>query len=170
MPLTTIAKFHKIQVFDNLLLWNKHGLVILRTGFGTFSYSWTHRGPLAIAAFLAKLSPEYLAKKLLGHNAYQIDHDATVAAIKHEILSLRSADCLTRESAREEWNILKGYDPLFNQDFRWWMDETSLDDPGEYSRTKLSEDFEQFWTSIWLPEMQPELNRIAGAAAEAASF
>ena len=52
------------------LMWDNSGLVIIHGESGTWSHRWACRGQATMPAFLAKISPKYLATKLLGEAAY----------------------------------------------------------------------------------------------------
>jgi hypothetical protein len=99
--------------------------------YGNYSYWWSNTGTRDFRLFLIDLDDGYLIGKL--HPQREYDGDETEKNIKEHIVRRRREGCMTKEEAREEWNLLKEEDLETREGFAFWWRETKIDDAHELS-------------------------------------
>lgn len=157
------ATFHSIYVREPYgawcnLLWNDRGRVILLSDYGCWSYPWTHRGDKSVPEFLLELEREYTGKKFLGNDVYEQDHDATVTAIREQIVMERKDRDITADTAADEWLLAQNYADG-EIDFSEWGNTTQLQDQWECRRRMICSDWTNLWERLWVPLLVPELSK-----------
>ena len=101
--------------------------------YGNFGHKWPSNGfGECFRTFLLGCDADYIRRKLCHDTDY--DGRATCAAIKEEILRARRAGGMTRERAREEWDLLAKHDDVYSEyDLILWSQNSTID-PSEISR------------------------------------
>jgi hypothetical protein len=122
--------------------------------WGNYAYTWTHPGA-EFRQFLARLTPDYLYKKLLhGQKSEVFDGEATTACIKEAI---RLKDVAHTEEKGRSWKrhnaelrSVEKFAPMAEeQDFQAWQSETTLDEPWQYRCTRPEPQAMSFCTKVW---------------------
>jgi hypothetical protein len=127
------------------------GFLGVFSDYGNYAYHWTHFGD-DFKKFLSQLHWDYLYGKLMqGRDARLYDGEATLRGIQKRIVELRREGTLTREQAREEWDLAIGseIDDRYSNGFSVWHRDTQLDDANELYETKNDLQCEQFCQKIW---------------------
>ena len=143
------------------------GLLMVESSFGNFAYSWSSCG-MDFRKFLSKISLNYFAQKVRGHDAEVFDDEASSQAILHRLDQVRNAilagehpgltladieiDLKEITAFCEEIHAFSAYPPQMIMAF----EQLSLEHPDlfeglpEYCiKTKLDPQVEQFWTTFW---------------------
>lgn len=136
------------------------GCLTIMSDWGNYAYWWfgdngDHRD------FLASCGVDYIENKLAGGKS-EIDHDATVAGIKERICRRRREGGLSREEARDEWELLQGVDFESERDMWHWYDNTELDDAAEVLCHRHPLQLQMFMRRCW-PLLVAEMLRDYGA-------
>ena len=129
-------------------------IVITSTGFfaavsdfGNYAYAWRDAGCNDVRKFFinAHKNWDYFAHKLGGEHSQDYDDVATLKNVKEHLLELRRRKRLTCELARDEWDLLRDCNDLYNShDFERWYERTVLDDAYELRREKINTHIEIF--------------------------
>lgn len=137
-----------------------HSLVI-QGSYGNFVYTWSDPG-IPFREFLAQLDTYYATKKLAGTDR-ELDGPATLKAIKEALITLRKEGYLTRDRARDEWDLLP-VEIEGDGDFHRWLDHTELECATEYAEMKPGpqmRDFMRMYQMFW-PAFATALRAING--------
>lgn len=125
--------------------------LIAATSFGTVSHHWSSMGQPA-AKFLPRLERDYALSKLWGLRAFETDVEATMVAVRHDIIEARRHGDITADEAREAWDSLPD----------WATDDDELMDAAKESsylmsamcdggcrRTRINPQADGFWRYLW---------------------
>ena len=142
------------------LLWRPSGRVIIISDYGNWSYYWGHRGSKSTAAFLVELDIHYMGKKMLGAELEEFSLDSTFKRICEGILSARYSGDLSKDNARNEWELAQELDEG-DISFEGWglSSEFFREDWYEYSCKEMVSEWTNFWDRLWVPLILPELNK-----------
>jgi hypothetical protein len=133
-----------------VIIIDSRGFLGVFSDYGNYAYHWTHFGE-DFKRFLAQLDWDYLYGKLMqGREARVYDGEATLRAILRHIVELRREGRLSRESAREEWDLAKNSELDHHTDggYSLWHHETQLD-AHELYETRNDLQCEQFCQKVW---------------------
>lgn len=128
------------------------GLVCCNTDYGSYSY-WWHAFGDDIIAFLLQINTGYLLSKVSPRDEY--DGDETEKAIKRLIIQARRDGDLSREDAREEWDLIGDTDLERSEGFALWLRDTRLDskhgfsDLWELARRGVNRQAAMFAERVW---------------------
>ena len=112
-----------------IIFIDETGCFTALSDWGDVGYRWNQRGlpEGGFKRFLIQCEDSYLISKF-GSQRREYDPEATLEAVKHDILQSRRDGQLSKEDAREEWDGLQTYDNLSNDhDFSQWYTTTKLD-------------------------------------------
>ncbi|MBJ9658822.1 hypothetical protein I5588_30335 [Burkholderia multivorans] len=130
------------------------GEILINSDYGNYAYSWGNMGA-PIKQFLAHIGRDYLLDKLAGLSRFEFDFDASVAAVKREILQQRRDGSLDRDEAREAWNDIpadnQGKDLFIHELFR--IDSLG-EEPWHFVEDRERPCLAGFWTHVWVPFAQ----------------
>jgi hypothetical protein len=121
--------------------------------WGNYAYQWTAPGG-EFRAFLAKLTPDYLHKKLLhGQKSEVFDGVKTMATIRAAIVT-RDAASLKKSKRNWRWytaeiDAVEQRTPMEQEDFDAWCSETRLEEPWQYRCTMPEPQAMSFCTKVW---------------------
>lgn len=148
------AVFTEINVRDKydwarVLLERTRARVVIISSYGEWSYYWSHPGE-SLPELLLDVCSSYLGEKLLGSRLMEYDDEKTWENIRRWILQYRREGCITRDRAREEWDLVDSCDS-----FADWCGETSFGDPWELQVKSMAGTWQSFWSRIWEPLVLP---------------
>lgn len=126
--------------------------------WGDVGYRWPQQGwgDGDFRKFLLSCDDYYLTTKF-GRGRKEYDPKRTLACVKEHILTHRRDARLTKEEARQEWDLLRTYDELDREfDFSQWYSATQLDDPGEFYCMRYVSDVTHFVAHV-LPRLRDVL-------------
>jgi hypothetical protein len=130
---------------------DSNGFLGVVSDFGNYAYHWSaFEGDFK--RFLGQLEADYLYGKLMqGRDARIYDGEATLRAIQKRILELRHKKRLTREKAREEWDLAKDseVDDRFSNGYSLWYRDTDLEDAHELYETMYDRQCWAFCEKVW---------------------
>lgn len=115
--------------------------------YGNYAYLWSSIGTKDAREFFIDAHERwtYFASKLSSRTEY--DADATLKAVKTHILSDRRNGGLSKEEAREEWDLLSDCNYLENDYFfNRWIEGTRYGDAWEFRVDRYPCDVESFCT------------------------
>jgi hypothetical protein len=129
--------------------------------YGCFGYWWGCPGR-EFRKFLCQVDDDYLGRKL-ARGRHEFDGEESVKAIRYRICYLRREQCLTREQAQIEWNLvhpkpkgcswmsrLGAFSNMDNEvEAHEWYLETKLDDPAEFLRYRIPMQIQMFIKRLW---------------------
>lgn len=127
------------------------GFLGIFSDYGNYAYHWSSFAG-DFKKFLSGLEADYLYGKLMqGRNARIYDGEATLRGIKKHILELRHKRRLTREDAREEWDLANDseIDHHFSDGYTLWYRETKLQDAQELYETMVEPQCWAFCEKVW---------------------
>lgn len=139
------------------------------TDWGNYAYAWRAFGPADFREFLLGINDGYLLSKISVREEYQSDE--TLVNVKQHLIASRVAKDLTRETAREEWELLENCDDLRNEHDWWrWTSQTELNCLGDdglvvYDRPQQAKAFVQL---LW-PRFKDMLRKELAEEKEAGS-
>ena len=81
------------------------GEITIQSSFGTWGNIWTACG-CPFKVFLQRAEFDYVFTKFMGVHLERFDGDATFAQIQKDIVSQRKTSGLTKDEAREAWNLV----------------------------------------------------------------
>lgn len=142
----------------HLIQEDRHGVeLLLNSGYGTFSYHWSHCGE-EYRKFLIGLDKAYLLGKLVpSADLIMYDNEATVRDLRRHILTMRREWQVTDSVARELWDETIDLDSFLSADefLRACRDCEALtvhiQDIYEFCRTRRHPRYDRFWETVWLP-------------------
>lgn len=158
-PLTVVVNKRMVEAYEirqgHEWVWfavsdepRNHSLVI-QGSYGNFVYTWSDPG-VPFREFLAQLDSYYATKKLAGTDR-ELDGPAILKAIKEALLTMRKEGYITRDRARDEWDLLP-VEIEGDGDFHRWLDHTELVDAHEYAVMKPGpqmRDFMRMYQMFW---------------------
>lgn len=127
------------------------GFLGIFSDYGNYAYHWSSFGG-DFKDFLSGLEWDYLYGKLMqGRDASIYDGEATLRGIQKHILDLRHRKRLSREQAREEWDLAKGseIDERFSNGYSLWYRDTNLEDAHELYETMCEPQCRAFCEKVW---------------------
>lgn len=108
--------------------------------YGDWSYRWSQRGlpeGLTFRHFLLQCDDDYVLRKIAPIQEY--DPESTLQGIKETISGMRRERQLTKEEARDEWELPYMNEGLCDEFQFWnWAQATELVDTHEFYCTKYS--------------------------------
>lgn len=133
--------------------------------YGTYAYFWSDAEG-CFREFLSRLGSDYYLSKFGVREEY--DGAETLKFVKRSIIEQRSDGGLSRDGAREEWNLLGENDGLDQRDnFVLWCQATQLGDAHEYACSSMPGDACRFAQYVW-PAFVAMLRTELAAEAKAA--
>lgn len=127
------------------------GIVSVISDYGNWNYWWTHIGVPDIRQFFSGLDHDYLMRKFDPEQ--HVDLDATLVAVKRRILELRRSGELTKDGAREEWDIAENElsaNPVeADAAVDRWARETKLEEYWEIIQTDFESGLRWFIKKQW---------------------
>lgn len=112
--------------------------------YGNYAYIWRCTGRDDFREFLlsAERDWDYFARKLAPERVY--DEESTANSIRKAILEQRADKHLTKEVAREEWELFSRSSFESEFDFHEWLLNTELEDAGWLACYETNGDAVQF--------------------------
>lgn len=117
---TTEAKVYQLRQIKNsddycswaditVRSWDGGGTIDIQSDYGSYAYGWRHTGRKNFLEFLLKLNFHYFMGKcrMQDGGGYTFDSEASVNEIYSTILRWRKENGLSKEKARELWNLMK---------------------------------------------------------------
>lgn len=125
-----------------VLFLDNAGCFTALSDYGDWSYRWNQRGmdQPDMRYFILSCDDDYLLRKI--NPAKEYDPEKTTAAIRELILGMRRETQLTKEEARDEWELTSSLDTEY--EFGSWMRDTNLPDASEVWCVKHSEQARAF--------------------------
>lgn len=122
--------------------------------YGDWSYRWNIRGldeGVTFRHFLLQCDDDYILRKIAPIQEY--DPESTLQGIKETILGMRREKQLTKEEARDEWELPDRHEGLCDEFQFWgWTQDTELSDTHEFHCTKHSDR-----AKVFLKQCMPRL-------------
>jgi hypothetical protein len=87
--------------------WPKGGSIDIQSDYGNYSNSWCSIGERDFREFLLDLEFSYFMGKVRGHDYLRFSLEKTIAEVKADINEQRRDGEITKEKARECWDILE---------------------------------------------------------------
>lgn len=130
--LTTVRRYTVRRSYDRGRFYLDGNTLLVHSSYGSYAYYWSHPGD-SIRRFLVGCDTSYIASKLCPMSWRPVvDFEASTKRIRERILELRRCSEISREDAREEWNLADFEDEVGMQE---WYAETHLADCYEYLAT-----------------------------------
>lgn len=143
------------------LQWDaRSGQVTITSDYGHWSYYWYSIGTQTLAKFLSGLDHDYMGNKMLGTNMYVFNEAETAQAIWKEIVRNRRDKVFSKSKARTEFENLQ-YFADGEYDFRMWVENSTIPDAWDCSRTTTNPTWMNFWNRMWIPFIKPKLLQIS---------
>lgn len=112
--------------------------------YGNYAFWWSHAGS-CFRRFLTNIDAGYLLGKISRSSEY--DGDRTVKAARRHILEQRKEGGVTKEWAREEWDLINDHSSLDSREsFAMWWQNTKIDCAHEFSVFDFPGDAKAFAT------------------------
>lgn len=149
-----------------VLMWDSRGIVTLHTDHGSWVYQWPPQNlgaGVSMPEFLAKLESSYAGKKFMGLAFKLLDVEGTVVGVKEHVLQGRRDGDFASDEAREIWNEVKYIADEGDIDI-WMHSSPTLDEAHEFLAYTPDPQWTSMWEQLWVPLLQPELARLAGAS------
>lgn len=127
-----------------IVVMDSSGYFSAVSDFGNYAYKWSAFSG-DFRKFLLGLDSCYLLGKISERSYF--DEAEVTRHIKEAILRYRKTGSLTRERAREEWDMVD--DIQDETTFYNWCLETSLSDPSEYGHRDFPSDAQGFAHRVW---------------------
>ncbi len=149
------------------------GMISICSDYGNYGYWFGAPGCRGIRAFLVGCdgSPSgYIAVKLSdGERAY--DGDGVLRDVKKHILDHRRHRDMTREDARDEWDLLEEHGKLeHKEEFHDWYKETKIDCAYEFYADKIPGQLQGFMEHCWPVFVEAVKKELAAEDAFASAF
>ena len=110
------------------------GMLAAVSDYGDYAFAWRHFGCGGdFRRFVLQINSDYLADKL-SYNGKCIEYDraGTVKKIKRTICEWRRERQVTKQWARDEWNLIEDNDNLHGEyEYILWYQTTKFDDASE---------------------------------------
>lgn len=123
--------------------------------YGNYAF-WWHAFEGDFRAFFAQCDDGYVLGKLAKRDYY--DGEATRTRIREHILEYRRDGWLSKDRAREEWDLLNRCGVDSREDFARWYDETKFDDAAEFAKYDHEPDARMFAERV-LPVLREALRK-----------
>lgn len=110
--------------------YEKHGKFVCTSEWGTYSYHWNAIGSRHFKEFLVDLDDGYVINKLYGGRPDYLDVDASIAAIKREIIKARRTHESYRIQKKYTYNPIEWETIYMDKDLArtCWEEAESLDE------------------------------------------
>jgi hypothetical protein len=132
------------------------GEILFHTSYGTYAYIWScMANPLKQFLTSAARRGEcgYIMSKFAGAELMEVDNEATANAYREVVLGDRREGRLTKEQARDDWEVIKlseggSIETLVNA-----VAETNTFDGNchEYIRNRMKPAHRHFWNEVFVP-------------------
>lgn len=126
--------------------------------WGNVGYRWPQAGwgDGDFRDFLLDCDNSYLESKF-GQERREYDPEATVESVRNGLLRARREGYLTKEEARDEWNLLRRHFNLSDEsDFSEWFSETKVDAAGEHHHTRYVREVTSFIEHV-MPRLREQM-------------
>ncbi len=132
-----------------MFLVTHDGAVTTISDYGNYSYWWGSTGMSDIREFLIKISVDYMLGKMAPQSEF--DGEAAKKFIKEHILDLRRAGDLTKEEAREEWDLIENADFYDAHGFGYhdWCNSSSIEGRYEFYQSDTPKQAKLFAERVW---------------------
>ncbi|HEX7906722.1 MAG TPA: hypothetical protein VF534_01335 [Paraburkholderia sp.] len=120
---------------------------------GPYAYSWGNMGS-PLKQFLCQISRDYIITKLTNGNDTEFDFDASLAAVKKEILRMRKERELSHFQARMAMDDIPSEDEGQDQFIRRLWDMEAFrngDPPTEFVKERECPQITGFYKNVWIP-------------------
>lgn len=116
-----------------IFLLDSTGMFAAFTDYGNYCYKWTHHGKADFRIFLLGIekSASYVCEKLGGRRDRFMPKE-TVQNIKERVIEYRRDGSLTKERAREEWDLVESIDFDDPRGMYDWVNDSKLSEAYEY--------------------------------------
>lgn len=115
--------------------------------YGSYAYWWSSAGD-DFRRFLIGRDDDYVVGKLAP--GYEYHGDATLAAVKEAIIQVRRSGALTRDEARDEWELMDDHSEMQQHcDFAMWSATTAIESAHECYRSRRSPRAVAFYAKVW---------------------
>ena len=115
--------------------------------WGNYAYYWSHAGACFRSA-LANFDGDYVLNKIARRDVY--DGEATGADVRRHILEYRRDGHMTKEEAREEWDLFIEHERLESREcFAWWYRDTKIGDASEFASHDYPSQAKWFSVKAW---------------------
>ncbi len=131
--------------------------------YGNYAFWWAH-AEMEFRTFLCQLEPDYLCSKIAPGRVYY-GHE-TEKNVRRAILDARRRMSISKEDAREEWDLVGEVDLSAAEGFTLWYQDTKLPDAYELSSYGTEPQAVAFAERVW-PALRAALQ--AEMAAERAA-
>jgi hypothetical protein len=135
--------------------------------YGPFEHYWSHCGGEDTKwwSWLEDTDQDYFFKKITDHKHREFDFDATLCALKADLLEKRRDGDIRKGQARAAWDTLEEWDTGMALDAvmdRLYSDRDlsavfGWDDLGCYARERVKPAMQGFWERIWRPFIEQAL-------------
>lgn len=146
-----------------IVFLDEAGCFAALSDYGNWSYRWNQRGlpeGLTFRHFLLQCEDDYILRKIAPKKEY--DDEASLAAVRETILGMRREKQLTKDEAREEWELTDSYEGLSDEHQFWgWAQQTELPDTNELYLTKHPEDARRFLEHV-MPRLREAIKNEMG--------
>jgi len=120
-----------------IFLIDSTGMFAAVTDYGNYAYKWSNYGNGDFRKFVIDIarSPDYVVEKLCQDYKKEYRGAETFKSIKEYIIESRRYGSLTKNHAREEWNILcdPDYEELsYIETFHDWYQKTTIEYASEF--------------------------------------
>ncbi len=134
-----------------VFLLDSNGMFAVCSDYGDYAYHWPNQnwGPQGFRGFLAQVDQGYLLSKIAPNRVYS--GSQTLKTIRERILYLRRQTHLSRERAREEWDLAEDVNASYAEAFGHWVGETTLDDAYELCCYECDPEAVQFCEHVFRP-------------------
>lgn len=165
-----MVQMHTIQVgheWAHIVTDEDTGLFVAHGSYGTFANCWPPRGRSGtLHEFLARLGFDYFMNKARPDDFQRFNFDATMKAVREDILRSRRAGDITKQQAADAWYDLDMMDETTSLDaFTAALSSDVTDALGEAwwecIQRGPSPECTEFWRVIWpafLAKVQPSLS------------
>jgi hypothetical protein len=132
-----------------IILLDDTGTFTAVSDYGNYAFRWTSFGP-NFRQFLSQINDGYLMSKITFGWEHKIDLAATSRGIKDYILEQRRSRDLSKEAARDEWDLVELNLEDDNQcGFQDWCASTEIGDSWEFAVDAVDRDAEAFVEHVW---------------------
>lgn len=133
------------------IVLSSDGFFAAVSDWGNYAFIWRNPGVDDFRKFFLRVPEnwDYFAGKLAPEDTRgkEYDGEATLRAVKDEILEARKSGAWDAVHAREEWTLLSEYEDLAERgDFDDWSRQTTIDRPWEYGRMRWDHHLKTFCT------------------------
>lgn len=169
-----LTRFYFVRCAEERTAWARvwitdDGCITILSDFGNFGY-WFGAPGSEFRKFLTGCGPDYLFNKFTSGNCEACDTAGSVEAIQKHICRLRRDGTLTRDAAREEWELIRENNEFDEFARVHWYEETQLESAHELPRyvRDHANDVAAFMRHLWpgfVEQLKAELGREAALSA-----